>query len=675
MAAPKLIISAGVKYDGKGLNKARKDVHKFGRDVRGLGKLFGVALGTGAILNFAKKSIDAFAKEEIAAKRLAGVLENTGNAMAVIGVEKSLRAMELLTGETGDLRASFTQLYTTLKDVTAAQGALNLAEDIAQATGYDVLTVSTALAKAYRGDIKSLKSLNLVIDSNVLASKDSLEITEALAKVYGGAAAKNATTFSGKLKILKKGFEDAQKSIGKGLVDGLMLATSSANVEELQRKIVDFGEKSGKAIAELGAIFNENFQYFKNAAVAIASIWVADKMIAFTAIAITALGQITKALRLFRTTAVGAAIAQMALLNPLAALAYGVALVAGITAATTTLDKLTSSADKAGTAVAGVMGNGGTSTWFRGQLQAAKEKKALQDKLKLLAAEAKAKKDIAALTKASATFDLSKIQIEAALKYNIDEETRIRLNLQKATLEGNSEEAARLQTLLSENQAKTAELARVLATLPKANDPFADWPGIIANLNRLMSSLSIPGGAAAALATKGYTINAQGTGVVDSGAASAAAAAAAADAAKKIADDLKAIWAAANAKAEEERVKKAAADDAAAAAAEADAARAAEFAAAQDAKDTQDAMDAFAAAQAVIDAAIQAMYDSSFFGAPNVSTGGERGYAQGGGDNYYVTVNAGAVGSEQFLANTITNVLYNNNRNGTSTNYAGSIDQ
>ena len=114
MANPSLIISAGVKYDGKGLNKARKDVHKFGRDVRNLGKLFGVALGTGAILNFAKKSIDAFAKEEVAAKRLAGVLENTGNAFAVMGVEKSLRSMELLTGETGDLRASFTQLYLIL---------------------------------------------------------------------------------------------------------------------------------------------------------------------------------------------------------------------------------------------------------------------------------------------------------------------------------------------------------------------------------------------------------------------------------------------------------------------------------------------------------------------------------------------------------------------------------
>jgi len=228
--------------------------------------------------------------------------------------------------------------------------------------------------------------------------------------------------------------------------------------------------------------------------------------------------------------------------------------------------------------------------------------------------------------------------------------------------------------LLKENEAKTKELANLLATLPKADDPFADWPGIIANINRLMKDLKIPGGATAALATQGLTVNAAGTGVVDTGAAAAAAAAKSADDAKKIAEDIAKIWADANAKAEAERVRQAAANDAAAAAAEADAAAAAVVEADKVALETQAALDAFAAAQAAIDAAAQAIFDASFFGAPNMTTGGERGYAQGGGDNFYVTVNAGVVGSEQVIANEVQKVLQNLNRFGSSTNYAGSID-
>ena len=58
------------------------------------------------------------------------------------------------------------------------------------------------------------------------------------------------------------------------------------------------------------------------------------------------------------------------------------------------------------------------------------------------------------LKKAGSTFDLAYIQIQAALKYNIDRETELRLKLQKALLDENATEAARLNGLLKENEAK-----------------------------------------------------------------------------------------------------------------------------------------------------------------------------------------------------------------------------
>jgi hypothetical protein len=276
--------------------------------------------------------------------------------------------------------------------------------------------------------------------------------------------------------------------------------------------------------------------------------------------------------------------------------------------------------------------------------------------------------DALALKKAARKLELEQIQIQAALKFNIDEETRLRLLLQKALLEKDADEATRLYGLLKENEGKTKEFANLLANLPKADDTFADWPGIIANINRLLKDLKIPGGATAARATQGLTVNAAGTSVVDTNAIFLAAETKKIAEAKKIADDTAKIWTDANAKSEADNVMLAAAADSIAVAREADAATAAASVAATAAAEAQAALDAF-------DAAAQSIFDAGFFGAPNMATGGERGYAQGGGDNFYVTVNAGVVGSEQVIANEVQKVLQNFNRFGSSTNYAGSIDQ
>jgi hypothetical protein len=141
------------------------------------------------------------------------------------------------------------------------------------------------------------------------------------------------------------------------------------------------------------------------------------------------------------------------------------------------------------------------------------DKKALDAAARLAALTKKSAADSLALKKAGTTFDLAQIQIQAALKYGIDEDTRLRLLLQKALLDEDVAAAAKLQMALLANEAKTKELANLLATLPKADDPFADWPAIIAKINGLLKDLKIPGSATALLGLQGLTYNAD-TGTV-----------------------------------------------------------------------------------------------------------------------------------------------------------------
>ena len=101
--------------------------------------------------------------------------------------------------------------------------------------------------------------------------------------------------------------------------------------------------------------------------------------------------------------------------------------------------------------------------------------KRAKELVKAQAAQTKALKDAALLKKQGAIFDLQQIQIVAALKKNISEEERTKLELQSALLMGNTAEATRLIKELAGAQGITQELRTWLLTLPSAKNPFEAW--------------------------------------------------------------------------------------------------------------------------------------------------------------------------------------------------------
>jgi hypothetical protein len=101
--------------------------------------------------------------------------------------------------------------------------------------------------------------------------------------------------------------------------------------------------------------------------------------------------------------------------------------------------------------------------------------KRARELMKAQAAQTKALKDAAMLKKQGAIFDMQQIQIVAALKKNISEEERTKLELQSALLMGNTSEATRLIKELAGAQGLTQELRTWLLTLPTAKNPFEAW--------------------------------------------------------------------------------------------------------------------------------------------------------------------------------------------------------
>ena len=115
-----------------------------------------------------------------------------------------------------------------------------------------------------------------------------------------------------------------------------------------------------------------------------------------------------------------------------------------------------------------------------------KQNDAILRSQKALTAEQKKQ---AALKKAGTVFDLEQIQLVAALKGQLSDQDKLRAEAQLALLNGNDALATKLTQQILASQDATGELAKLLTTLPNANNPFQYLEGYLANLKKQADSI------------------------------------------------------------------------------------------------------------------------------------------------------------------------------------------
>jgi hypothetical protein len=179
----------------------------------------------------------------------------------------------------------------------------------------------------------------------------------------------------------------------------------------------------------------------------------------------------------------------MFMLNPLGGAFMAAAMIATIAGVIKSVDILLEKTTKAsdairaiGTGQLGAGGDqGGAAKYAEGAAaRAAKDAKdAAAAQLKATKAQTKATQDQNKLKKSQGIMDIDQANIIAALQGKITENDKIRLELQLALLTGNAKEADRLSNALLISQAQTTGLATFIANLPKALNPFADYPAYI----------------------------------------------------------------------------------------------------------------------------------------------------------------------------------------------------
>jgi len=243
------------EFDGKGIKKAVaqfKQLETTGEKAQfaikkaaipAAAALTGLAVALGDATSAAMED-----QQEQAA--LALTLQNVTGAGAAqtAQVEKQITAMSRASGITDtQYRKSLEALVRGTKDVNLAMKDMNLVMDISTALQMDSTTVADALAKAYQGNFKALRTLSPEMATMIKEGATLDEVMNVLGGTFGGATAKNAETAAGKMAILKNSISETKESIGAAL-----LPVVQAVLPVLQ-KFADWAQKNPNAFLAIAA--------------------------------------------------------------------------------------------------------------------------------------------------------------------------------------------------------------------------------------------------------------------------------------------------------------------------------------------------------------------------------------------------------------------------------------
>jgi len=223
----KLSILADVDQLNKSLKAANGDVEDSSNKMMDFGKKAGLAFAAAAAaagayaIKIGIDGVKAAIADEASQSKLAQTLGSVTGATneQITAVEKQITKLQLATGVADDvLRPALARLTLSTGDTAKAQELLSVALDISKARSIPLETVANALSKSYDGNAASLAKLGVGLSAAELKTMSFTEQQTYLTDLFGGAAAKNAETFQGRMDRLTQTVNEAKESIGYALL-------------------------------------------------------------------------------------------------------------------------------------------------------------------------------------------------------------------------------------------------------------------------------------------------------------------------------------------------------------------------------------------------------------------------------------------------------------------------
>jgi len=412
-------IDIAAEFTGKkAFKQAETSTEKLTKGVKRLAGAIGIAYSGRQIISYGKASVKAAAADEKAQQQLALALKNVGLGRDAAASEDYIQALQSEFGIVDDkLRPAYQTLAVATRDTATAQKLLNLSLDISASTGKELGSVTAALSRAYLGNNTSLSKLGVGISKADLKAKSFEEITSQLATTFAGSATAAANTLQGSMDKLTVASANASEIIGTGLIDALKGLGDDNSVDDLAKSMQNTAIYTADVIRGIGVLIEK--------------------------------------------------------VKGLGGLDWGFALEMGNKFSVLGLLNKSGKTSRGG---AGGFPQGAPADLTR-QFASPQSKSLTSSQTKVQKELLKINKESLKIAKAKATFDLEKIQIEAALKGKLSEEDRIRLKLLQAIEEENISNVEKYQKRLEEAQEKTKELQALLDKVKSVQvaDPFSTW--------------------------------------------------------------------------------------------------------------------------------------------------------------------------------------------------------
>jgi hypothetical protein len=473
MASSDILINIIGQFQKKGFTEADKAFGKLEKSAKSLGRVIGVSLSAAAITAYSKKAISA-ANADIKSQRLLAVsLNNVGLAYAKVDVEQFIQRLQEQTGILDDeLRPAFAQLAQITGSVRRSQELLGLAFDVSAGSGKDINSVVDILTKAFLGNTKGLKSLNLAYTDAELKAMDFNQVVTILSQQFAGQGAASVEGFEGKMNLLNVAASNATETIGVSLITALEMLSADNSIETATKKMKGFGDAIANNITATAYLIRELGKIPGAGVLGNIFGFIEDRISFFSP---SNAANLLKQIKGFQG-------------------------MGNISVTKSSQDTQKAQIDEA----------------RRAEEAALKRQKEILLLLKqqtkqqkaMAAAAKKQKQEEGILSEINKRFEMDRIQIAAALGGQINEVERLRLELMQAILDEDVKRAIILEGQLIKAEAAAAELALILDSLDEmVGNPFTDWPKEIAKIEALLKQLKIKIPIEALFAEKGLKLD------------------------------------------------------------------------------------------------------------------------------------------------------------------------
>ena len=228
----------------KGANKSKQQLNGVSKGLGQLAKQAAVAagayFGARALLNGIQSSVDLFAQQELAEKKLEAALGKTSQKL--LNQAKAIQQVTMF----GDEQVIEAQalIGSFVREEKAIMSATQATLDLAAAKGMELTVAADLVSKTLGSSTNALSRYGIEVTGAVGSTERLESLTGNLAKVFGGQATEQANTLAGQMQQMKNAMGDAGEEIGNFLSPAIeksagFFKSASENVGSFFRSLTE----------------------------------------------------------------------------------------------------------------------------------------------------------------------------------------------------------------------------------------------------------------------------------------------------------------------------------------------------------------------------------------------------------------------------------------------------